>query len=164
MVTQDQIFNLRLRIKDPQGFIQFLEVADKASLPASPASQTAYKVTADGNYYSTEKTLGAVEADYSTEELYISDTTLSLMIDTYGEDGATCKALQSIIASITYEMRGLKSNKAGADTTEYQGLKDILDAYKYLLDLCSDNKKSNENNNSGRYMSTCQPIIGGGNL
>lgn len=167
MATQEEIFAVRLRIKDPEGFIGFIEVADVASIPVSPAvpaSQTAYKTTLEGNYYSTTKAAPTATTDYNIVELYVSDSTLSLMIDTYGSDGATCKALDSIISSIAYEMRGLKSNGAGADKTDYQNLKDVIEVYKYLRSLCNDTKKSNENNSSGRYLKTFQPTIAGGNI
>jgi len=167
MATQANIFLVRLRIKDPEGFIKLLEVATTSLLPvapAVPASQTAYLVTADGNYYSTDSTAPTLITQYSILKLYISDTTLGLMIDTYGVDGATCKALRSIIASISFEMRGLRGNSAGADKTEYQNLKDIIDVYKYLLSLCTDNKKSNDGNNSGRFLKSTHPTIAGDNL
>ena len=163
MATTLQIFEVRLRISDPAGFISFIEVADTASLPTDPASQTAYLVTADGNYYSTEKTIGATPADYSIEELKVSDVRISAWIDAADVDTATCMALKAIISQIGQSMQ-IKRNDAGADSTEYQSLKDTYEYYKGLLLLCSEEKQSNNNNNSGRYSGTVQPEIGGGNL
>jgi hypothetical protein len=164
MATTTQLFSTRLRIKDPMGFIAFVEVAATSNLPAAPQSQTAYLVTANGNYYSTTVTAGAIETDYSIEDLRISDVALGLLIDTYGEDSATCRALSSIKQTIVNEMLYLRKNTTGADTTEYQDLKTILAVYNDLIADCKEIKKSNENNNSGRWTTTKQPTIGGGNL
>jgi hypothetical protein len=163
MATTEEIFEVRLRISDPAGFIDFEEVATTGNLPATPASQTAYLVTADGNYYSTEKTTGATPADYSIEELLISDSRISNWIDLDDTDFATCQALKNITAQLGRSLQ-IKRNEAGADSTEYQTLKDTYEYYKGLLALCNEEKQSNDNNNSGRYSGSKQPEIGGGNL
>ena len=163
MATQTQIFDLRLKIADPPGFINFDSVADSASLPSTPASQTAYKQIDTGEYKSTEKTAGATATDYSVEELRISDTKLGTLIDTYGEDSAACRAIKIIIAQLGNEMM-IKKNDAGADSTEYTSLKDMLDFYKNLLSICSETASSDAGTNSGRYFTTKIPDVAGGNL
>lgn len=163
MATTDQIFNVRLRISDPPGFIAFVEVATTGDLPAIPANQTAYLVTADGNYYSTTKTSGAVLSDYTIEELRVSDARIGAWIDSGGEDFATCQSLKAILAQIGPEL-GIKKNETGAESVEYQALLDVYNYYNGLLDLCKEEKRSNENNNSGRWGGSKQPEIAGGNL
>ena len=156
MATNAQIFDVRLRVSDPPGFIQFIDSA----LPAAPASQTAYLLA--GNYYSTEKT-SAAPSDYSVEDLLVSDIRISTWIDLSGSDYAVCQSLKSIISQIGRSLQ-IKKNATGADTVEYQTLKDTYDFYKEMLALCSEDKKSNDGNNSGRWGQSLQPEIAGGNL
>jgi hypothetical protein len=163
MATNEQIFDVRLRISDPPGFITFAEVATKTDLPATPASQTAYLVAADGNYYSTEKPSDAAPSDYSVEELLVSDARIGNWIDLSGEDSATCNSLKGIISQIGRSLQ-IKKNATGADSVEYQTLKDTYDYYKSMLALCSEEKKSNAGNNSGKWGQTVQPEIAGGNV
>lgn len=134
-----------------------------ADLPAVPANQTCYYVDETLNYYSTEKLTGAVPSDYSIESLRISDTRISNWIDLYGEDGATCQAIKAIISQIGQELQ-IKKNTTGADSTEYQTLKDTISFYRDLLALCSEEKKSNAGNNSGKWGGSADPIIAGGDL
>ncbi len=163
MATREQIFEIRLRISDPPGFISFLEIALLESLPAVPANQTCYYVDETLNYYSTEKTSGALPANYTVEALRVSDTRLSNWIDLYGLDGATCQAIKAIISQIGQELQ-IKKNATGADSVEYQALADTIAFYKDLLSLCSEQKKSNANNNSGKMGGSAAPVIAGGDL
>ena len=163
MATNTEIFNVRLRISDPPGFIQFLEVANKAALPSDPEFQTAYLVVADSGYYATSKLTGAAEADYELQDLLVSDIRIGLWIDAYDEDTATCKALTAIVSQLGRQLQ-IKKIDAGADSTEFTSLLDTLNYYKDLLALCSEEKKSNNNNNSGKMGGSKAPVIGGGNL
>jgi len=163
MATEVQIFDLRLKIADPAGFIAFISVANAAALPATPASQTAYKQLDTGEYKSTTLTTGATSTDYTVEELRISDTKIGNLIDTYGEDSAVCRAIKNIIAQLGNEMM-IKKNDAGADSTEYTSLKDMLDFYKNLLSICSETASSDAGTNTGRYFTTNIPDVAGGNL
>jgi len=158
MATTDQIFDVRLRISDPPGFIAFEEVT---ALPSSPSPQTCYLLS--GVYYSTEKTTGAVAGDYTIEELMVSDVRIGNWIDLNGSDYATCQSIKSIISQIGRSLQ-IKRNSTGADSTEYQTLADTLAYYKDLLSLCTEEKQANSGNNSGRWGQTKQPEIGGGNL
>lgn len=158
MATSSQIFDVRLRISDPPGFIAFSEVS---SLPATPSNQTAYLY--NDNYYSTDVTEFASADDYSIEDLLVSDARIENWIDLNGVDSAVCYSLKSMIAQIGRSLQ-IKKNSTGADSTEYQTLKDTYDYYKGLLALCSEEKQSNAGNSSGRWGSSVQPEIGGGNL
>jgi len=157
------VFDVRLRISDPAGFINFIEIATTGDLPAAPASQTAYLVTADGNYYATDKLTGAVLADYEIQDLYVSDARIQNWIDLNGEDYATCQAINAIKPQLLTQMQ-LVRNGTGAESTQYQTLRDT---YYYLKELsieCSETKKSNDNNNSGRMGGSKAPVIGGGDI
>jgi len=163
MATQAQIFDLRLKINDPAGFIAFDSVDDSASLPATPSSQTCYLQVDTGEYKATEKTSGATAADYTVETLQLSDTVLGALIDGYGEATAACKALKRIISQLGKGMT-VKRLAGGADSTEYTSLKEMYDFYKVILDICSDEASSAAGTNTGRYFTSNQPEIAGGNL
>lgn len=163
MATFDEIKEVRLRIDDPSGFINLIEVANAAALPSSPESQTAYKLTDTGVYVATDKDPPVVSTDYETQELLVSDARISAWIDAEDVNYATCQALKNIVAKLGKRLRLVK-NRAGAEETEYTSLKDTYDYYKGLLDLCESEKKSEDNNNSGRIGQMKQPEIAGGNL
>lgn len=163
MATQAQIYDLRLKVADPPGFIAFISIADSSQLPATPASQTAYRQSDTGEYKATEKTFGAIAADYAVQELRISDSKISALIDAYGEDPAVCRVIKNIIAQLGNEMM-VKKNDAGADSTEYTSLKDMLSFYKDLLSICESTVASNEGNNSGRFFTSKIPDVAGGNI
>lgn len=164
MATFDEIKEVRLRIGDPFGFINFLEVADAASLPASPVNQTGYKTTDTGYYYSTEKTSPSVPGDYNIEDLQVSDARISAWIDAYGIDSAACRALSQIIAQLGKELGGFKRNRSGAEEVEYNSIKDMYDYYKSILDLCKENERSESNTSTGKIGKMKVPEIAGGNL
>ena len=163
MATQEQIFSLRLKIADPPGFIGFMEVANAAALPATPASQTAYLQADTGEYKATDLTSGATPSDYEAQTLAISDAVLGGYIDSYGEDSAVCQAIKQIIANLGREMR-IKKLDGGADSTEYQSLSDLMSYYKDLLSICSDNTAAGQNASTGRMFKTNTPEIAGGNI
>ncbi len=143
------VFNVRLRISDPAGFIAFEEVT---SLPGIYKPQTAYLF--NGSYYSEG---GEIET------LYVSDDRIQNWIDLKDEDYATCQAIKAILPQLGAAMQ-LKRMGAGAESTEYQTLKDTYTYYKDLLSICNDDKKSNDNNNSGRMGGSKAPVIGGGDI
>lgn len=163
MATFEQIKEVRLRINDPEGYQDFLEVADAASLPADPATYTAYKVLSSGAYVATDLESGATAADYQTLPLRVSDARLSSWIDLYGVDIAECKALQAIVSRIGSELN-IKRLDGGAETTEYQSLKDLYGYYRDMWNDCKDRVKENTGNSTGRYGTSSQPQIAGGNI
>ena len=163
MAANDEIFEVRLRINDPPGFIDFEAVANSAALPSSPSPQTAYKLEDTGAYVSTDKTSGATESDYEIETLRISDVRISGWIDAGGIDYATCKALSNIIQQLGAELRIKKSN-AGAEDLEWNSLKDTYEYYKGLYEQCKDNTQSNNNNSTGKWGGSKQPETAGGNI
>jgi len=157
------IFDVRLRVSDPSGFINFIEVADTASLPAAPASQTAYKVTADGNYYATDVLTGAVLADYEIQDLFVSDARIQNWIDLSGEDYATCQSIDAIKPQLLAKMQ-LVRNGTGAELAQYQTLKGTYDYLKELSTECNEDKKTNDGNSTGKMGGSKAPTIGGGDI
>lgn len=160
MATFEEIKEVRLRIDDPVGFINIEEVA---ALQAVSSPQTAYKLTTDSNYYSTDKLTGAVPADYEILELLVSDTRISLWIDEGDIDSATCRALKQIINKLGKELQLVRIT-AGADTTQYTALKDTYEYYKGILADCKDVKRTNDNNSTGRIGCMIVPEVAGGEI
>lgn len=163
MATFAEIKEVRLRINDPPGFVDFAEVANAAALPADPTHQYGYKTTDTGEYWSTELESGASQSDYTLEDLQISDARISAYIDASDTDTATCQSIKQIISNIGKSM-GVERSTNGADTIVFAGLKDNYDYYKGLLSLCQDTKKENNNNDSGRFYKTKTVEIAGGNI
>lgn len=143
------LFDVRLRISDPSGFIR-LETA--VTFPVSPLKQTAYLI--DGDYYSTATNI---------LDLRISDERIQNWIDLKDEDYATCQAIKAILPQLGAEI-GIVRSTTGAESTEYSTLIDTYNYYKSLLADCTSEKKSNENNNSGRWGGSKAVEIAGGNI
>jgi hypothetical protein len=163
MATWTQIINLRLEICDPYGVIDIIEVVTKSALPASPKSQTAYKVTADGAYYRCDVEADAVETDYNRIELQLSDSRLEDIIDKYGAAKAISIALKGILKRIGLQFPVVRSAN-GAESTQYQSLIDLYNFYKGLAADADEQVKIDSNNTSGRFGRMKQPKIAGGNL
>ncbi|MDH4127376.1 MAG: hypothetical protein OEV44_01385 [Spirochaetota bacterium] len=160
MATFEDIKEVRLRIDDPEGFIDILEVATTLLLPSDPAPQTCYKVTANGNYYSTTKTTGATSADYTVLPLLISDARISAWIDDKGISYASCNSLKQIIARLSKDYQ-IKRSVTGSESTEFTSLKDMLDYYHSLLDMCQAEYDKENKNSSGKWGSSKPVIITG---
>lgn len=153
MATFTELKQVRLAIHDPQGDPRFIDFLEASSFPGSPVYQTGYKLT-DGNYYSTAS---------DKEELYTSDATLTIWIDSKGVEYATCQALKAIVSTLGQELR-LKSTGAGAERTEWNDLQQTYNYYKALLALCKEEYNSSISNNSGTFGQMTQPEIAGGNI
>ena len=149
MATFTEIKEVRLRISDPEGFIDFQEAS---SWPGTPAPQTAYRIS--GVYYDTETT---------TVDLLVSDSRISDWYDDYGVTGAVVRALKAIIAGLAARIPIVRSD-SGAESTEYTSLVDMYAFYKGLLsDAESDDDKANDVSTGGWYTAST-PEIAGGNV
>lgn len=163
MTDWEKIKDIRLKIDDPQGFINLETVTTPSLLPATPAKQTAYRVESTGGYYESSVASGAIATDYTYVEIQISDAQLLSIVTTVGQAKAPCRALNRIAAKIGSQL-GIVRTQDGAESTEYLAL---LDAYKYYKSLaadCVEIANEDSGNNSGRYGLSSQPEIGGGNL
>lgn len=159
MATFDKIKEVRIRIDDPYGVIEIESVATIEDLPEAPGPYTIYKVESSGAYVT--KYEGA--DSYTTLTLYLSDYRLEQWIDTNGLDYAECRGLQAIAAKVGAEVR-IKRIQAGAESTEYQSIMDLYRYYKSVAEDCEKRRSKDSGVNSGRYGSTTQPEIAGGNL
>lgn len=163
MATFSQIKEVRLRIDDPAGYQDILELASAVDLPATPAPYTAYKLSDTGAYVATDLESGAIEADYERQELRVSDSRISDWIDDYSVDQAECKALSAIATRLGSEVR-LRRVSGGAETTEWTALKDLYIYYKALSNECKERNRKSQGNSTGRYGTSDQPEIAGGEL
>jgi hypothetical protein len=163
MATFAQISEVRIRIDDPPGYQAFIEVANAAALPATPAPYTAYKLTDTGAYMATELESGATSADYTRLDVRVSDSRIGAWIDADSVDVAECKSYAAIATRLGNELK-LKSTKGGAETAEWQTLKDTYTYYKGLSDDCKDRNKTTSGNSTGRYGTSVQPEIAGGEI
>jgi hypothetical protein len=163
MATFEQIAEVRLRVNDPDGFQSFEEKANAAALPETPDPYTAYKLTDTGAYVSTSVESGAVAADYSRLQLRVSDSRISSWIDTYSVDQAECKALDAIATRLGAELR-IKRAEAGAESTEWIDLQKLYQYYVSLSSQCKERYNQSQGNSTGRYGTSDQPQIAGGEI
>lgn len=163
MATRADIIDVRVRINDPEGYRAIVDVADDASLPAAPAPYTAYYVEDTGAYKATEETSGAVASDYEILPLYVSDTRIDAWIDDVGVARAECKALYAVSVAIGAELR-LRRSQAGAEDLEWVSLKDAYQYYKDLAAECEKRYESSQSATTGRYGTSSQPEIAGGEV
>ena len=163
MATFAQIAEIRIRIDDPSGYQAFAEVANAAALPATPAPYTAYKLLDTGAYVATELESGATASDYDRQDLLVSDDRIDAWIDTYSVDQAECKALQAMQSRIGNELT-LKRVSVGTEDITYVELLNKYNYYKFLSDACKENYNKTQNNSTGRYGTSDQPEVAGGEI
>lgn len=163
MATWEQIKNLRLKINDPSDIIDIIAVANLEALPETPVFQTAYYVQSTGSYVKTDIESEASADDYDLIELDLSDARLNILIDEYGESLAVCKSYRAIATKLGKRVV-MKSNTTGTERVEYTTLKEMYNYYKSLADDCESQYNSNSNNSTGRFCSTKNPEIAGGNI
>lgn len=147
---------VRLKLSDPSGVIDLDHVANLAALPVAPKRQTAYREDDTGQYKIYDTELSA----WSVLDLKISDETLNTMIAASGVNDAVVSAIVQIIGSLLDTMRIVSFN-SGTETTQYQTLQSVLDFYKSLKTMYSDEANKGTLTSTGRMMRTKPPTIGG---
>lgn len=163
MATFTQIKTLRLDISDPAFYIDIIEVATPAALPEAPASQTAYKITSTGKYMASDTEAGAVEADYDTIELQLSDSRISFWLNAYTYSESVVYALKAIIKRLG-GLIPLTKNNTGNENTEYTKLLDMLQFYRAILSNQQEQVDTEDLNSTGKFAASTNPEIAGGNL
>lgn len=158
MATQAQIFGVRLIVDDPHGFVNIVSVADTTALPAAPAPQTCYYVASTGVYVATEKTSGAAAADYTPQEISISDTRIGAAYDAGGESSAVKACYQALVAKLGKAII-LKKSEQGGESSEVQALSEMLAYYKQCL---ASYESTTTTASSGLFLTIAQPEINGG--
>lgn len=163
MATRAQIIEVRVRINDPEGYESITDVADSDALPAIPAPYTTYYLTDTGAYVATDLTSGATASDYDRLDIRVSDSRITSWIDTYSVDQAECRALSAIATRLGGEFRIMRS-RGGAEETEWTALRDAYQYYRSLADECSKRHQKDDNKLTGRYGTSDQPEIAGGEV
>lgn len=163
MATTSQIQNLRIDVSDPPDIIYITIVADSVNLPVKPTPQTVYYVQSLGVYVQADKIDGCIPEDYEPVELFLSDSRINSLINNYGVDKAKYKAVILIASKLASKLQIIR-NTAGADSTEYIKLLDLYNYYKNVADDFKQDEKNKSGNDSGRWFTSSQPEIAGGNL
>lgn len=151
MVTFADIKSVRLKIKDPLGYINLIEVD---TLPETAESQTAYTLADSGVY---QKLSGTT---WSTLKLEISDASISTYIDLYGVDKAVVKCVQEILMSVGKAL-GMVKFDSGTESVQYQTLASVYAFYKSMLDSLKEDINETAGTNTGRFVPTLHARIGG---
>jgi hypothetical protein len=162
MSTFADIKSIRLIINDPAGLVDIDQCSDEAHLPAAPAPQVAFQSIATGRYYVTQAA-APVAADWTQPQLYLSDTTLGDLFDSWGHDEAVYRSLRLITTKLGQQMR-LSSISSGTESTSYTSLKDLYDYYRQLMLDWKQQAAANTNTQAGQYGHIKNPTIAGGNV
>lgn len=163
MAVFNDIKKVRLDLQDPANVNDLIEVADLASLPASPLIGVAYKVISDGSYRKTDKQTGAISADYYQPDIRLSDSRISDWIDEFGVSGAVYRGLRAILLALGNELRIIR-NQSGADSWEFSSLKEIESYYRKLMDDQKKEIASEDGIDTGTFVHTKHHINAGGNI
>lgn len=163
MATFSAIKDLRLDISDPANYIDLVEVANAAALPAAPAQQTAYKLTDIGSYVATDKESSATASDYELVELQLSDSRISTWLDVYTHDETVVLSLKAIIKRLGGQLV-LEKNDSGNESAQYTKLIDMYNYYRRMLKDQQQTVEKDNNDNTGKWGQMQQPEVAGGNL
>jgi hypothetical protein len=165
MATFDQIKAIRLVINDPTGSTDIQQVASSAFLPAVPGKQTVYQAIDSGRYYQTYKLSGAALTDYFEPEMWLSDTIIGDLFDSYGHDTSIYRAIRLILTRIGSKMSAVRIAN-GADSVEYNNLRDLYAYYKGIIEEFKEQEAENTSVETGKYFRTrsVRHHIAGGNL
>ena len=151
MATFADVKSVRLKIKDPLGFINLLEVA---TLPETAASQTAYTITDSGVYQ--EYKSGA----WKNINIEISDASIITYVNLYGVDKAVIQCVKEILMSVS-RSREIASTNSGTESVQYQTLDATYAAYKGILSSLKDDIAETAGTNTGLFVHTGDATIGG---
>ena len=154
MATNTQIFNVRLSVKDPMGFISIVEVANVASLPVNPAAQTLYFVADISEYQAYE------DNAWVRQDIEMSNAVMSTFIDLYGEMKAQLFIIKDFVRSIGKKL-WITQHNDGSESFQYQNLTTMYNFYKGMMDDLKEDVAEESNSNTGRYVRTKKPVIGG---
>jgi 4-hydroxyphenylpyruvate dioxygenase-like putative hemolysin len=151
MATFSDVKTIRLKLHDPLGFINFVEVA---TLPVSPANQTAYSITDSGVYQEYKN------GTWKTLKIEISDEQIKTYVDLYGVEKATVKVCKDVLIALGKEMR-VESIDSGTESVKYQTLSATYSFYKSIIDSLEEDVDETAGVNTGVFVRTCHPPIGG---
>ena len=151
MATFADIKSVRLKIKDPLGYINLVEASE---LPSTVASQTAYTLTDSGVYQKLEN------ATWKTIKLEISDASISTHIDLYGVEKAVVKCVQDMVMALGKQLSVAQFN-SGTESVVYQNLTTTYNFYKNMLATLKEDIQVTSGTNTGRFIPTLNARVGG---
>lgn len=157
MATNTKIFEARLLVKDPIGYIAIIEVANAAALPVSPAAQTLYFLTDVKEYHAYE------DNAWVRQDIIISNDRIGLLCDLYTDTNQVASKLVNDLISHYGQLLALsyKSHDDGSESFDKQSLSDLLAFYKNLKGMFDDEQTADIGMNTGRYARTKKPLVGG---
>ena len=159
MATQAQIFSVRLLVRDPFGYNAIEEVANAAALPVAPVAQSLYYVADVKEYQAYESSA------WVRQDLAVGDDRIGTLYDLYGDaNKVAAKVIGDLIVYYGSEIRMFAKTGNGTETQEYRTLKDILDFYKELQAQFTEAANEASGSDTGKYIHTRQPMVGGMNL
>ena len=151
MATFADIKSVRLKIKDPLGYINLVEASE---LPSTVASQTAYTLTDSGVYQKLEN------ATWKTIKLEISDDRISTFIDLYGVEESVIKCVQDMVMALGKQLSVAQFN-SGTESVVYQNLTTTYNFYKNMLATLKEDIQVTSGTNTGRFIPTLNARVGG---
>jgi len=151
MATFADVKTIRLKLHDPLGYIDLLEVA---SLPVTSLNQTAYSITDSGVYQKLEN------GTWKILKLEISDAQIKTYVDLYGVEKATVKVCKDILIALGKDLR-ISSINSGTETVQYQSLSATYEFYKNIIAYLEEDVNKTAGTNTGLFIPRTKPIIGG---
>ncbi len=160
MATNAQIFEVRLAVKDPLGYIAIVEVANATALPSSPIAQTLYYVVAIKEYQAYE------DGAWTRQDVAISNDRISALYDLYADINKVAQKLVNdlLIYYGQIAAMGYKSTSNGSESFDKQTLSDIISFYKALRDSFKEESAETNGSSTGYYAVTKKPNVGGMDL
>jgi hypothetical protein len=157
VASNEQIFNVRLLVKDPLGFNSIIEVVNAAALPVTPTAQCLY-------YVADVKEYQAFEDDvWTRQDIVVANTRVSTLIDLYGNENVVAsKVINDLISYYGQQLAlAYKSHDDGAESFDKNTLSDVLSFYKSLKSSFQDDAAADAGMNTGMYVRTKKQCIGG---
>ena len=151
MATFTDIKSVRLKIKDPLGYIDLQEVD---AYPYPPANQTAYTMEGTGVYQIYKNNC------WATLKLEISDERISTFIDLYGVEESVVKCVQDMVMALGKQLSVAQFN-SGTESVVYQNLTTTYNFYKNMLATLKEDIQVTSGTNTGRFIPTLNARIGG---
>lgn len=157
MATNARIFEIRLLVKDPLGYNSIVEVANAAARPANPAGQALYFVSDIKEYQAFE------DGVWTRQDVVLANTRLGALCDLYSDDNQVASKVINDLVSYYGQQLALayKSHNDGSESFDKQTLADFVSFYKELKASFDSETAIAAGANTGRYIRTRKPVIGG---
>jgi hypothetical protein len=157
MATNAQIFEMRLSLKEPNGFNTIVESANISALPVSPIAQTLYYVIDINEYREHES------GEWERQDVEMSNERMGIFIDLYGMTKAKLYIIKELVRSLGQKLYTAQYSN-GSESTVFQNLTTMRNYYKDLMDDLKEDIAEESGSSTGFYASTKKPNIGGMDL